>query len=65
MSSYDHWKTTQPEWLDPDPEPAADELDELDRLQQLKDCLASMRVQEQAEPGPGTHRAPLQETSKT
>jgi hypothetical protein len=34
-----------------EPEPADDELDELDRLQQLKDCLASMRVQEQAETG--------------
>jgi hypothetical protein len=50
--SYDHWKTTNPddEWLGPEPaDPAADELDELDRLQQLKDCLESMRVQEQAE----------------
>jgi hypothetical protein len=47
--SYDHWKTTDPadEWLGPDPEPTDDEFDELDRL--LKDCLASMRVQEQAE----------------
>jgi hypothetical protein len=31
-----------------------DELDELDRLQQLKDRLASIRVQEQAESSPET-----------
>jgi hypothetical protein len=52
MSSYDHWKTTNPddEWLGPEPaDPADEELDELDRLQQLKDRLESMRVQEQAD----------------
>jgi hypothetical protein len=51
MSNYDLWKTTNPadQWLGPEPEPADDEIDELDRLQQLKDLLASMRVQEQAE----------------